>query len=69
VIALDQAMERLARLDPRQARIVELRFFGGLTEDEIAELRDVSTATVKRDWRTARAVLHHALRSGAASPL
>jgi RNA polymerase sigma factor (TIGR02999 family) len=57
LLALDQALERLTRLDPSQGRIVELRFFGGLTEDEIAEVMGVSRSTVEREWRTARAVL------------
>ena len=61
LIALDQALDRLAGLDPRQSRIVELRFFGGLTEEEMAEVLGVSPITVKRDWRIARAVLHEQL--------
>ena len=61
LIALDEALDKLAQLDPRQSRIVELRFFGGLTEDEIAEVLGVSAITVKRDWRIARAVLHRQL--------
>ena len=61
LIALDVALDKLARLDPRQGRIVELRFFGGLTEDEIAEVLGVSAITVKRDWRIARAELHREL--------
>lgn len=64
VLALNQALEKLAKLDPRQSRIVELRFFGGLTEEEIAEVLGVSPITVKRDWRTARAMLHNELRGG-----
>jgi RNA polymerase sigma factor (TIGR02999 family) len=63
LIALDGALERLALLDPRQSRIVELRFFGGLTEDEIAEIIGVSPFTVKRDWRIARAVLYDELHA------
>ncbi|RMG54074.1 MAG: hypothetical protein D6723_05830 [Acidobacteria bacterium] len=54
LIALDQALTRLAALDPRQARIVELRFFGGLTIEETAEVLDLSPATVKREWNTAK---------------
>jgi RNA polymerase sigma factor (TIGR02999 family) len=61
LIALDNALERLALLDPRQSRIVELRFFGGLTEEEVAELVGVSPFTVKRDWRIARAALYDEL--------
>jgi RNA polymerase sigma factor (TIGR02999 family) len=64
LIALDQALEKLAQFDPRQGRIVELRFFGGLTEDEIAEVLEVSPITVKRDWRIAKAVLNRALGEG-----
>ncbi len=58
VIAIDQALARLALLDARQSRIVELRFFTGLSEEEIAELLQVSARTVKRDWRLARVWLH-----------
>ena len=65
LIALDQALDRLAELDPRQARIVELRFFGGLTEEEIAGVLAISLATVQRNWRIARAQLQHELCSGA----
>lgn len=54
VLALDEALTRLAELDPRQARIVELRYFAGLSIDETAETIGVSHATVERDWRTAR---------------
>jgi RNA polymerase sigma factor (TIGR02999 family) len=57
VLALDQAMGRLAALDPRQERVVELRFFGGLNLEEIAEVLGVSLASVNRDWRMARAFL------------
>jgi RNA polymerase sigma factor (sigma-70 family) len=64
LLALDRALHRLAELDPRQSRIVELRFFGGLTEEEIAEVVGISPITVGRDWRTAKAVLHKELRSG-----
>lgn len=57
LLALDQALERLESLDPRQARVVELRFFTGLSVDEAAHVLDISPGTVKRDWRTARAWL------------
>jgi len=57
LIALDEALEALARLDPRQSRIVELRFFGGLSIEEMAEVLRISPRTVKRDWRVARAWL------------
>jgi RNA polymerase sigma factor (TIGR02999 family) len=57
LVALDAALDSLERVDPQQARIVELRFFGGLTVEETADAAGVSTATVKREWRTARAWL------------
>ena len=63
LLALDSALERLAALDPEQARIVELRFFGGLTVEETAEQLDVSPATVKRHWTVARAWLARELES------
>ena len=65
LIALDQALSTLAELDPRKARIVELRFFGGLKEEEIAEVLGVSPITVRRDWRIARAQLQNQLADGA----
>jgi RNA polymerase sigma-70 factor, ECF subfamily len=58
IIALDQALERLAALDQQHARIVELRFFAGLTVEETADMIGVSPATVKRDWAIARAWLY-----------
>jgi RNA polymerase sigma factor (TIGR02999 family) len=63
LLALDEALERLAALDPEQARIVELRFFGGLTVEETAEALSVSPATVKRHWTVARAWLARELES------
>jgi RNA polymerase sigma factor (TIGR02999 family) len=62
LLVLNEALNKLARLDPRQSRIVELRFFGGLTEDEIADVVGVSAKTVKREWRTAKLVLYSELR-------
>jgi RNA polymerase sigma factor (TIGR02999 family) len=62
--ALDQALERLARLSARQAQIVELRYFGGLTVDEVADALRVSPKTVKRDWSIARAWLRRELTDG-----
>lgn len=59
--AIDEALTRLARLDPRQARIVELRFFGGLTVEEAAAVLGISPATLKREWSVARAWLRRAL--------
>ena len=61
VLALDQALDRLAAVDPELARVVELRFFGGLTLEETAEVAGRSLASVKRDWRAARAFLHREL--------
>ena len=58
VLALNDALERLEQLDPRQARIVEMRFFGGMTEDEISECLGISPRTVKRDWAVAKAWLY-----------
>jgi len=64
VLALDAALERLAALDPQQSKIVELRYFGGLTVDEAAEALDISPATVKRHWTLARAWLKKELSQG-----
>lgn len=64
VVAVDNALEELAQLDPRQAQIVELRFFGGLTEKEIGDLLDVTERTVRREWRTARLWLQRRLKRG-----
>jgi RNA polymerase sigma factor (TIGR02999 family) len=62
VIALDRALERLTTLDPRQARLVELRYFGGLTVDEAAEVLAVAPITVKREWALAKTWLYRELR-------
>lgn len=62
VAAVDEALARLAALDPRQARLVELRYFAGLSIEEAAEVLGVSPATVKRDWVLARAWLQRELR-------
>jgi RNA polymerase sigma factor (TIGR02999 family) len=61
VVALDEALERLAAADPQQSRVVELRFFGGLSVKETAEALGISAATVKRDWATARLWLYNEL--------
>jgi RNA polymerase sigma factor (TIGR02999 family) len=63
LLALDEALRRLSELDARQAQVVELRFFGGLTLDEIAAIFGVSERTVKREWQKARTFLYHALSS------
>lgn len=65
VLALDDALDHLARLDPQQARIIEMRFFGGLSIEETAAALDISPATVKRDWLMARVWLHRKLGKGA----
>jgi RNA polymerase sigma factor (TIGR02999 family) len=58
IVAMDEALDRLAAVDERLSRVVELRFFGGLSVEETAEILDSSPRTVKRDWRKARAFLH-----------
>ena len=57
VLAVNEALNKLEALDPMQARIVELKFFGGLTIDEVAEVTQLSSATIKREWATARLFL------------
>ena len=61
LLALDHALERLAVLDARKGRIVELRFFGGLSLEETAEVMGISSPTVQREWRAAKAWLHRML--------
>ena len=61
LLALDQALERLASFDPQQSRIVELKFFGGLSIEETAEVMGISPATVKREWALARSWLFREL--------
>jgi len=63
LVRLDQAMNRLQELEPRLAEIVELRFFAGLSVDQVAELREVTSRTVIRDWRRARAWLFDSIES------
>lgn len=65
LIALDDALQLLARTDPQQSRIVELRYFAGLKIEETAEVLDISPATVKRDWAMARAFLKREMMRGA----
>jgi RNA polymerase sigma factor (TIGR02999 family) len=65
LVALDDALLRLASFDPRQSRIVELRFFGGMTEEEIGEVLGVSSRTVKRDWTIAKSWLYGELAGDA----
>ena len=58
LVALDEALNKLARFDQRQAKVVELRYFSGLSIDETAKILDVSNATIRRDWNMAKAWLH-----------
>jgi RNA polymerase sigma factor (TIGR02999 family) len=67
LLALDEALGELERADERLARMVELRFFGGLSVEETSEIQGISPRTVKRDWRKARAFLYHAMRGDAAT--
>src|SRR5262245_35906878 len=64
LLLLDQALDELAAVDPQQARIVELRYFGGLTEDEVASALTVSRSTVTREWRIARGWLYRRITTG-----
>ena len=64
MILLDVALDKLAALDPEQAQLVELRFFGGLSVEETAEVMGTSSATVKRSWSSARAFLHQEISGG-----
>ncbi len=63
VVAIDEALKRLAAIDPRKSQVVELRFFGGLTIEETAEVLKVSPITVRREWTTAKAWLYKAVTS------
>ena len=65
ILALDVALQKLAAIDPRQSEMVELRFFGGLTVDEVAEVMGVAPVTVKRDWALARTWLYRELQGRA----
>lgn len=64
MIALDTALHKLAELDPKQAQLVELRYFGGLSVEQTADVMGVSPATVKRNWSSARAFLHREMAGG-----
>jgi RNA polymerase sigma factor (TIGR02999 family) len=68
VVALDAALVRLRELSERQSQVVEYRFFGGLTQEEIAEVLKVSVPTVRRDWRIAKAWLANELRNNNTPP-
>lgn len=62
LVAVDEALRRLEEIDPQRAQIVELRFFGGLSAEEISKVMDLSTATINRQWAGARAWLYHELK-------
>jgi len=64
VIALDDALKNLAEMDPRKSQIVEMKFFGGLTTEEVAEVLNVTSRTVEREWRKAKAWLNRAISKG-----
>ena len=68
VLDLDAALTELAELDPREARVVELRFFSGLSMDEVAAALSISLATAEREWRAARAWLAQRLNAGGNAP-
>ena len=69
LFSLDEALERLAALNPRQSKVVELRYFGGLKEEELAEALNVSPRTIRHDWSVARAWLYRELRHGGSDDL
>jgi RNA polymerase sigma-70 factor (ECF subfamily) len=64
ILLLDQALTELATVDPRQAQIVELRYFGGMSEQEVAAVLDLSRATITREWQAARAWLYRRMTKG-----
>jgi RNA polymerase sigma-70 factor, ECF subfamily len=68
ILALDRALERLEKIDARQCRIVELRYFGGLTAEETAKALELSPITIQRDWAVAKAWLHGELAGRSAAP-
>jgi RNA polymerase sigma-70 factor (ECF subfamily) len=63
LVALDEALEELSRIDPRKARVVELRYFGGLSLEETAQVVELSEMTVRRDWRAAKAWLYRRMKA------
>ncbi len=68
ILSLDQALERLSKLDPLQAQIVELRYFGGLTAEQTAQALEISASSVNRDWTIAKAWLHAELSGRTSTP-
>ena len=69
LVALDDALETMARIDPRKVQVVEMRFFGGLSVEETAEVLKISPVTVMRDWSTAKAWLYRELTGGTTNGL
>ena len=67
MLMLDRALKELACLDPRQAQIVEMKYFGGMSEEEVAEVLSLARATITREWQTARAWLFRRLTHGRTS--
>ena len=63
LVALDEALNRLEKIDKQRAQIVELRYFGGLSNEEVSKILDISTATIQRQWAGARAWLYHELKT------
>jgi RNA polymerase sigma factor (TIGR02999 family) len=63
LVALDEALNTLVKLDPRRSQIIELKFFAGLNAEEIGEVMNISPSTVQREWRAAKAWLHHTMTS------
>ncbi len=68
ILSIDAALGRLAKFDPRKSKVVELRFFGGLSEEEAAEFLNITPRTVRRDWNFAKAWLHGELNTAAGGP-
>jgi len=68
LLMLDSVLQELAAIDPRQARIVEMRYFGGLSEEEVAAILSLSRATITREWRSARAWLYRRMTVGRTAP-
>ena len=64
MLALDEALQKLAALNPRQSQVVELRYFGGLTEEQVSQVINISARTVRSDWRLAKSWLYRELSIG-----
>ena len=68
LLMLDDALHELGRIDERQARIVEMKYFGGLSEEEVAAVLSLSRATITREWQSARAWLYRRMTIGSVAP-